>query len=255
LLEVALRNNRPIPVAAYSASLRAFEDEYRIFVQGKSAGAVAPDVSLYVSRLRTGSLITEMVALAPLALPFLENAGTIIEFAGHLKTTFAWLLSKSTSDDKPSARTLQNIIDISEPVAQDGGSIMKINTVINGAVHVHLTLPSVDANAVQNVAKRHLEPIREARNAVRERVLLYLYQARSDPRSKAGDRAVIESISPSPIRVEFVNESIKREIVGGDENPFRLAYVVDVEVGTINGRPLLYKVLQVHGSIERPEAA
>jgi hypothetical protein len=36
-----------------------------------------------------------------------------------------------------------------------------------------------------------------------------------------------------------------------DDNPFRMAYLVDVAVETVNGRPILYKVLAVHEKLER----
>ena len=36
-----------------------------------------------------------------------------------------------------------------------------------------------------------------------------------------------------------------------DKNPFRMAYVVDVSVETIEGRPALYNVLAVHDKFER----
>lgn len=254
-LEIRLRNKQPVSVADYATSLRAFEDEYRSFVAGEAGRGVSSDLSLFVSRLRSGSLISELVALAPLALPFVENANTILDFAAHLRRGYDYLLAKVKSDSAVSPRTLQNLIDIAEPVAKDGGSIMNVSTIVNGDVHIHLKMVSKDANAAQNVARRIIQPPATALTGVRERVLLYLYQARSDVRSKAGDRAIIESISSSPVRLEFVNGEVKQQIVGGDDNPFRMAYIVDVEIGTVNGRPLLYKVLAVHGSLERPEAA
>jgi hypothetical protein len=39
-----------------------------------------------------------------------------------------------------------------------------------------------------------------------------------------------------------------------DENPFRMAYIVDVAVETINGRPVVYNVLAVHEKLERPSS-
>jgi hypothetical protein len=86
---------------------------------------------------------------------------------------------------------------------------------------------------------------------IQEKVLLYWYQARNDPRSKSGDRAIIESISTSAVKVVFVNENIKAKILSSSENPFMLAFVVDVAVETIQGRPALYRILEMHDSFER----
>jgi hypothetical protein len=252
---VRINNRLPVAVADYAGALTALESEFRNYADGNGGRGFAEGVGLYVTRLKTGSLISELQALAPFALPFAEHANSILGFAGHLKSGFDYLLGRSPSAERPPNRSIQNLISIAEPVARDGGSVLSVNTIIQGDVHFHLKLPSKDANAAQNVARRVVSTERTPTSAVRERVLLYLFQARSDPRSKAGDRAIIESISESPVRLEFVNEMVKLSVVGGTENPFKLAFIVDVEVGTVGGRPLLYKVLAVHGTMERPDAA
>ena len=44
---------------------------------------------------------------------------------------------------------------------------------------------------------------------------------------------------------------VKAAIVDQQDNPFRMAYVVDGEVGTIGGEPSLYKIQEVHDAIEK----
>ena len=45
-----------------------------------------------------------------------------------------------------------------------------------------------------------------------------------------------------------MDEKIKREMLGVSENPFNIAYIVDVEVETIRNKPAIYKVSHVHDS-------
>ena len=39
-----------------------------------------------------------------------------------------------------------------------------------------------------------------------------------------------------------------------DQNPFKVAYVVDVIVETIKNKPALYKIIALHEKFERDEA-
>jgi hypothetical protein len=80
---------------------------------------------------------------------------------------------------------------------------------------------------------------------------MYWAQARNSPDSKNGDKARIESIYKGDVKVVFDNESLKSKLLLEAPFPFSLAYIVDVDVETIDGRPALYKVLALHGTISR----
>lgn len=60
----------------------------------------------------------------------------------------------------------------------------------------------------------------------------------SDTESHTGDKATIEDITKRPLKVIFENNAVKEAMLGGDakfKKPWhKLAYVVDVEVQTIN---------------------
>ena len=68
-----------------------------------------------------------------------------------------------------------------------------------------------------------------------------------------GDKGVIERISRKPVKVLFPSETIKAELLDTEVNPFRLLFVVDVEVETVGDVVAAYKILSVHENFERPE--
>jgi hypothetical protein len=54
------------------------------------------------------------------------------------------------------------------------------------------------------------------------------------------------------VKLHFMTPEVKAAIVDQQDNPFRMAYVVDGEVGTIGGEPSrLYKIQEVHDAIEK----
>ena len=101
-----------------------------------------------------------------------------------------------------------------------------------------MTYSFLEASAIQNNIQRLIQEMREPVTGMHLNVLLCWYQARNISVSGPGDKGVIESISPNPVKVVFSTDTIKTTMLLEDENPFRMAYIVDVAVETVNGRPM-----------------
>ena len=83
----------------------------------------------------------------------------------------------------------------------------------------------------------------------RKRVMTW-YQTKFDDASQTGNKAVIESISKSPVKVIFENNAVKKALMAGDprfNKPWNeLAYIVDVKVQTVQGVPKVYTVINYY---------
>ena len=80
------------------------------------------------------------------------------------------------------------------------------------------------------------------------------YQTRNDQDCKTGDLGIIESIKSTPVKTIFNSEDIKTStVLNLEENPFHYAYIVDVIVDTINGKPVIYKIVKFHEKFKMPE--
>lgn len=246
-LTVKIENSQPVELIDLTESLMAFGDEYKRFMQsGNSETLAGAELRLYVKEIRTGSIITDVVALAPLYLPYIEHAKTVITYAKHLKTVYDYFVGRSKDKPALDKTSYNNFAKIIEPVAKDHGSQMFFSPTINGNVTFNVSLTSMEANAAQNTIYREVEQLKAAESKLHEKVLLHWYQAKKDPESKTGDRATIEDISNQPKKIIFASDSIKAEMLLKAENPFRYAYVVDVMVETVQNRPVAYKILHVH---------
>jgi hypothetical protein len=104
---------------------------------------------------------------------------------------------------------------------------------------------------VQNSAKRYLGPSLPSSRVLLDEVLT-LHQVKGVPKAQAGDKGIIETVSKSPVKLWYASDDIKRSILELHENPFRLAFIVDVDVKTVDDKPALYKVLTLKDSFERP---
>lgn len=253
-LTIEIKNKHPVELVDLAQSMMALSDEYRRFLAKHDACIDADDVKLYIKEIRSGSIITELVALAPYTLPFVDHAETVVEYAKHLKTVYEWFIGKSEESPPKDIEksTLQNLSQIVEPIAKDHASQMNFGAInVQGGIVVNLNITATEANAAQNAIRREIEARKEPVTGIHRDVVMYWAQARNQPDSKAGDRARIESLHPGDVKVRFANDAIKTQMLYDTPYPFSKNFVVDVAVETVEGRPALYKVLEIHDVFDR----
>jgi TM2 domain-containing membrane protein YozV len=250
-LVVEYKNKNPIELIDLAQSMISIGNQYKEYVVEQRK--LLPDnVKLYIKEVRKGSTIIELYPMIIGAIPVvIEHAGTVIEYADYLKTLYDWYSGKGEEKPEVTKSTLVDSIKIIEPVAKDSSAQLNIGTVqVNGDVHYHLHLDSSSANAAQNKIRRELDEQKVTEARIHEKVLMYWSNAKNDSKSNAGDKAKIESISLTPIKVIFGNDETKRKFLFDVPYPFNRGFIVDVAVETIEEKPVLYKVLKFYESIE-----
>ena len=105
---------------------------------------------------------------------------------------------------------------------------------------------------MQNGVRQQMDSIPESRSGKYYDQVLYWYQVRDDAAKKPGDVAVIERFDRRPVKVRFASDEVKDAMLDSPENVFKKLYVVDVDVSEVDGKPVLYRVLAVKDSFDRP---
>jgi hypothetical protein len=265
LLTFKFDNKAPVALDDLTVSLNALAQFYEDYLVTSGTAPPEEGVRLYVHDLRTGSIIAVLRAIAdqgrlmfgehgivPTITSAFDHADTLAGFLGTLNDVVQFFLGTLDLAEKPTKKEAEQIIKILEPVAKDNAS--QLNVQFNGPTHIgeiHYHYNSQQANAVQNNARRYLGPELPTNRTLHDE-LLVLHQVRGDPKSKAGDRGIIESVSKSPVKLWFASEEIKKAILDSPDNPFQKAFIVDVEVKTVDEKPALYQVLAVKDSFDRP---
>lgn len=250
MLSVRLDHSGPMELGLLTESLQALAQAHARYADAHGVTVNGDAVRLFVREIRSGSIIVDLIALSQNAPLFAEQIATIVNFTRNLVEILRYFKGDSTEQPQElKTRDAQDITKFLGPVAQDVRSHLNLTASDNAVINVHYTVSSNDANAIQNRAAgwiaKHAEPSR----GVLHGQLFYFFQARDDRQATAGDRGIIEAISPNPVKTIFANETAKAATL--DEALFRKAYVVDVEVQTIDGRPRLYKILEVTDSFDR----
>ena len=252
-------NTRPIELIDFTSSLLAVGEQYRSFIRRQGGQWADDDYRLYVKEVRTGSIIAEMISHAAQGQMLAPFVPFVVQFTHYLSDCFDFLKGvKDAKDIKElfsgaTKKDYQQVSQIIEPVAKDGGS--QINFVANdgGTIIFNAPLSSIEANAVQNGLRRQIDAIPETITGVHRDQVLYWYQVRADLATKPGDKAIIERFSRRPVRVRFNSDEVKQAMLDREDNPFRKIYVVDVDVTVLSEKPVLYKVLDVKDAFDPDE--
>lgn len=251
-LEITINNRQPVVLTDLTLSLLGVSQQYHRFIENEaSTEGVVPASELYIKDVRSGSIVVELVAQALPVIPLLWQGGSLLEWVNHAKSVIEWLNGKIKEPPKEvSKQDLRQWGTILEPVAKDHGSQMNFTVSHGGQVINQFIISSEQANAAQNAIRREVGRLDEPDDHIQRKRVMVWYQTKFDSESPTGDRAVIESITKSPVKVIFENNAVKRAMLAGDVRFKRqwheLAYIVDVRVQTVHGSPKVYTILNYH---------
>jgi hypothetical protein len=253
VLQIEIRNEKPVELADFTVSMAAFAEAFKDFASAHTADPLPDNMRLYVKSMRNGSIVAEMVALTEQAQFLLEHVEVMAAFVANLQDIVNFFLGRpAPAAPDPTAKQARLVSSIVEPIAKDTGA--QLNIAITGDVHIHtsISLNSLEANAVQNSAARYVGPRLPASQFMGDQ-LLTLEQVKNSTKASSADRGIIEAISSRPVKLQFSSEETKRQVLDLHENPFQQIFQVNVEVRSVEGKPAVYRVLEVLDTIPKTD--
>lgn len=253
-LVIKIDNKKPVEITDFTDSFQAIGNEYYKFLLESTNYKLSKDTKLYVREITTGSITTVLTDLILPVLPFVEYSNSIIEYSKFLKAGFDFFLGRG---EKPKAfdyTDCNNFNNIIKPTAKDNGSQViftgDVSNVVNNPI-INFNFNSIEANAIQNGIATEKKLLKEPSLLIHENVLFYWDSAKYSDKSKSIDKGYIDSLNTAPLKVVFTNQDTKKAMLDSDSNPFHLAYLVDVEVMTVQNLPIAYKILTLHESFPK----
>jgi hypothetical protein len=249
-LTITIEHHGPLELLTLTNSLQAVASSFARYADRTGVAIQGDDVRLYIKEIRSGSVVVELVALAKTIPMVIEQAKSILDFARFLWDTVRYF--RGEEDGPPEgmiAKDANDLRTLVAPVAADPRATLQIQASEGATVTVNLTMTSNEANAVQNRTQQYVASQAAPVSGIQKDRLFYFYQARDQRSAKAGDQGIIEAIATRPVKTLVASDALKQQMLG--EALFTKAYVVDVDVQTINGKPSLYRILDVKESIDR----
>ena len=272
-LEVEFGVKQPIELVQLTLALQGIARDYRRFTNDafKNDGIKVSDddIQLYVTEVRSGSVIAELASAAKVMgafLPLIDVQSAFcnyVTFFGETVDYFRALAKKpdvKAEDIRATKAAAQAMSDIMAVAANNPGGSFKLAAKVaaedadGSKIALQVTISSDEAAEAQRGALIAQKlPTTGGTPITRMSCFISSERALDSPKSggRTDDKALINSISPKPLPVHFASQLDQARIndmkADPNQNPFKSAFRVDVNVETDRNRtPKFYRVLHIH---------
>lgn len=217
--------------------------------------------NLYVRRVRDGSIVADLVPSIPDMIGYMDNILIVLGF-GSLFSKRVRGFVMGTWMEKASKSQLSHVTDMLTAIATDPNGSAKIETVAlreNGEERELVAkFTSQEARAAVQTIEDQRRSL-DAKEGVDEPMALLTFERPAKSVAgvgkRTGEKAVIEKISTKPLPVIYASDMAQRSIKAAfqSENVFKQGFVVDVNVERRNGKPIAYRIMNLHQIIDLPD--
>lgn len=254
-LLIHIEHSKPIELNEFTTSLNAIGGLFSSFAQLNGESKEMSQSKLYVEKIENGCIdIFLCETVASCMLPFMENMNIILEFSSYIKSVLEYFTLGKGDRPELSLQEAKGFKDLLNITANDNKGEMSIGAIAKGDknnIFHNCTFNFSGSNSAQNQLDKEIEELKTVQpmDGIFSRQLMKIYQVRGDMASNAGNKAVIDAISNKKLNVVFETDELKHKILNSADNPIRKAYLVDVLLMTIEGKPAAYKVIALHDTI------
>jgi hypothetical protein len=219
------------------------------------------ETRLLVIEVRKGSIVLELLpALAPIVAT-VEYANTVIDFVKHMASGLDKLRQPKGRLEDPTTQQLKNMGEVVQSVAKDSnGSLTIAAKYSNGDVVQEYVVRQTDARNISQNASAQLKEISDKGSHAMYKVLMHLHQSSVEDLKvgkRTSEKGIVEAVDMTPRALiyasDLAGQQIKEVILEPGGNPYQKAFVIDMDVETVNGRPRAYRVLEVHQVLDLDE--
>jgi hypothetical protein len=266
-IRICIEFQEPIELGNFVAAFTSLSGQYDKFIK-TSRPDLAADADLFVKEVRAGSI---EVDLLPWIVPSVAGALALMDQIMTVDSFVRIYGAKILAYIKPGGRAadvgksdLKEIMGAVKAIAADPDASSRIEAVYyeNGKEQVKTAIRfnTQQARVAEREVQAHMIEIESKSSADHNRVLMTFSQSNiktTEPGKRTGERVVIAGISPQDLPLiyasDMAEQRIKHEITEADDNVFKKGFVVDANVETRNGKPVAYRVTNVHQVIDLPD--
>lgn len=268
--------HEPVELVEMTLAFQGLGYEYQSFLKSQYANSDSKiktaEVKLYITRIESNCILAELAPALPLLgviAPVFSDVNTVHDFVKNTATAIQWLIgigkerTISPEDIPYNKRRIGHIRDVVRLVAKNRDASLGLSAIRyeestgEDRAILEMKFSDTECRSAEDGATRALAALDLREKADKEKVLMYFYQTNiEDPKTdgRTGDKAVISSISPDPLRVYIIPEvdqqKVRYVLDDKSSNPLHTGFVVDVNVeNDRNGRPKIYRVVRVHDVI------
>jgi hypothetical protein len=273
-IRLKLDTSEPIELGEFVGAFTAVAAEYDRFIR-EERPETDPAATLFVKEVRAGCIEAQLIpwivgmaggagAIGVAVMPFITNANAIAQFVERYGKLLSFYKKKGGKAPEATLTELRDFSDQVAAIANSKNSSLEVAAieVIDGqkTIKAAFKFDTTEARAIRDHVEEHKRELEQKGDATHQRVLMTFKRSDVDAAKigkRSGELVRIESVSPRNLPLIYASElaerHIKSEIADGDDNVFKKGFVVDVSAEIRGGKPIAYRVMNVHQVIDLPD--
>lgn len=263
LLRIETKN--PIELNDFVSLFVGLGNQFEKFIAHEHP-AEKGDVRFYVREVRAGSIIAELVPYA-IGTPILggvmagiKNANDIAKFLDTFGGAVKRYFKKDGRDEEATKGDLADYLKTVSGIARDPEANLSLAAYDDGKKRIEFEFSTPEARIAESNLIEHRAELEQRTDSDHSRVLMQFTRtdvSHAQAGKRSGERVLIEAVHPKPLPIVFAStlaeERIRHEIAEADDNVYKKAFDVDVNVEILNDRPVAYRIAAVHNVIDLPD--
>jgi hypothetical protein len=253
----------PIDLLDFVSLFTSLESQFEQYIREKYPD-FGSESRVFVKEIRPGSIEADLVTAAGLIIPLMDHALIIEDFLKRYSERIAYYFKSGGRDESASKSDLKDLLGAVSAIAHDPDASSQLSAVqyVDGVRKIRwaIKFDTKQARRAVDEIEGHRRELEKSSGSDHSRVLMVFSQSNiKNPAlgMRTGERVVIEEIAEGELPLVYASqmaeEQIKHEIREADDNVYKKGFIVDVSVQMKGGRPVAYRVTNLHQVIDLPE--
>lgn len=257
---------KPVELHEFVAAFVGLGNQFEQFY-GDEYPSEKGEIRFFVREVRAGSIIAELVPHLVNAAPYLAGALVAVKYANDLAKfveTYGGRIKKyfKRGGREPTAGKgdIADFLRTVQAVAHDPNGSLSLAVYENGEQRVAFQFGTQEAREAEHNLIEHRNELDQTTDAEHERVLMVFTRtnvAHATTGKRSGELVQIESINPKALPIVYASnlaeQRIRHEIADADDNVYKKAFDVDVNVEMRGSKQIAYRLVAVHDVIDLPD--
>lgn len=272
-LILTIETKDPIEVGAFVHQFTSLANQYGKYIR-ESHPDLSDDAEIFVSQVSEGSIIAELVpqhllpvagilAAGGAAITAMHGSMVLEDFVKRWGARIGRYFRRGGRDITASKSDLRDFHGAMVAIANDPSASAKLEAAYfedgQKKIRAAFKFTTQEARQAEEEISNHKLELDQSDTADHERALMTFVRPdirASETGKRSGELALIEAISDKPRPLIYASamaeQRIKYEMQDRD-NIFKKGFVVDVNVELRRGKPVAYRITNLHQVIDLPE--
>jgi len=255
--------SQPIEILDFISLFTSIEDQFDRYMRDRYPD-IKPQTQVFVKEIRPGSIVADLIAWAGALVPYIEHAVVLEDFVIRWGARLGKYFVLGGRDETASKGDLKDFMGAVTAIAKDpnGASTIAAARFVDGKKQITAVVKfdAKQARLAADQIEQHRRELEQGGAADYQRVLMTFVQSNIKDVTvgkRTGEWVAIEDISEKPLPLVYASElaeqRIKYETREAEDNLYKKGFIVDVNLQMKGGRPVAYRVTNVHQVIDLPD--